>query len=72
MLNRAFLKQQNCNTTKEYFNKLLGYYFQNTIAQLCSHLENLSPEEKEWLWQHANTRHISAKDSERLAQILFV
>jgi hypothetical protein len=72
MIAKTILKQNNCQTDREYFNKILDYYFEEQYNQVFMLLKNLTEDQKEFFWAYANTRFIKREDSVLLSDLLAV
>ncbi len=63
MIAKEILKHNNCRTDREYFNKILDYYFEEQYNQVFMLLKNLTGDQRDVFWSYANSRFITREDS---------
>ena len=70
MIDKKILRQNDCQTDREYFNKILDYYFEEKHSQVLMLLSNLTEHQKEFFWSYANSRFIKREDSVLLFEMM--
>lgn len=72
MIAKKILKENNCRTDREYFNKILDHYFEEQYSQVVMLLSNLTEDQKDFFWSYANSRFIKREDSVLLFNLLSI